>query len=86
MPIIKVKIPTSIEASKTSFNSTKPAIEIAGIPSKKVNLAASSRFHPFSIELVKVTPERETPGKRANICPKPITKPSLPEIDSNDFD
>ncbi len=50
---------------KISLNSTSPAIEIAGIPNKKENLADELLSKPDNSEVVIVIPERETPGIRA---------------------
>ena len=42
------------------------AREMAGIPKRKENLAASPLSHPESRALEIVTPDLETPGKMAN--------------------
>ena len=51
---------------KEEINSTIAAIEIAGIPSRKENFAASLLSHPDIKALEIVTPDLETPGKIAN--------------------
>ena len=56
----------------TLINSTKPANEIAGIPSRKENLAASSLSHPDISAIEIVAPEREMPGIIAKAWAKPI--------------
>ena len=43
-----------------------------GHPSKKENLAASSRFKPTINPPIMVDPEREQPGIRAKACVRPI--------------
>ena len=52
--------------SSEEINSTIPAIEIAGIPKRKENFAASPLSHPDIRALEIVTPDLETPGKMAN--------------------
>ena len=51
---------------KEEINSTIAAIEIAGIPKRKENLAASLLSHPDIRAVEIVTPDLETPGKIAN--------------------
>ena len=48
------------------INSTIAAIEIAGIPKRKENFAASPLSHPDIRALEIVIPDLETPGKMAN--------------------
>ena len=48
------------------MNSTKAAREIAGIPKRKENLAASPLSQPLTKAVEIVTPDLETPGKMAN--------------------
>ena len=48
------------------INSTIAASEIAGIPKRKENFAASPLSHPDIRALEIVTPDLETPGKMAN--------------------
>ena len=55
-------------------NSTTAANEIAGIPRRNENLAASFLFHPDKRAIEIVTPERDTPGKIANAWAIPIYK------------
>ena len=57
-----------------SKNSTKAAKEIAGIPIKKENLAASFLSHPDKSAIEIVTPERDTPGIIAKAWAIPIHK------------
>ena len=52
-------------------NSTKPEIEIAGMPIKKVSLAAVCLSIPENNAEVKVIPDLETPGNIARDCEKP---------------
>ncbi len=51
---------------KEEINSTSAAREIAGIPKRKENFAASLLSHPDIRALEIVTPDLETPGKIAN--------------------
>jgi len=51
---------------KEDINSTIAAREIAGIPKRKENFAASPLSHPVIKALEIVTPDLETPGKIAN--------------------
>tara|TARA_Y100001968_G_C18969194_1_gene531478 strand:+ start:267 stop:464 length:198 start_codon:yes stop_codon:yes gene_type:complete len=46
-------------------NSTKPEIEIAGIPTKKEIFAAALLSKPENNAEVKVMPDLETPGNNA---------------------
>ena len=48
------------------MNSTIAAREIAGMPKRKENFAASPLSHPDIKALEIVTPDLETPGKIAN--------------------
>ena len=52
-------------------NSTKPDIEIAGIPTRKESRAAVLLSIPENNAEVKVTPDLETPGNTAKHCEKP---------------
>jgi len=47
------------------MNSTIEAIEIAGMPKRNENLAASLLFQPNTRAVEIVTPDLETPGKIA---------------------
>ena len=60
------KTPPTLGSEKASFNSTNPAIVMAGIPNKKEKRAASALFHPSNSDAVSVLPERETPGIKAS--------------------
>ena len=60
------KNPNSKKSLKEEINSTIAAIEIAGIPKRKENLAASPLSHPDIRALEIVIPDLETPGKMAN--------------------
>tara|TARA_A100001388_G_scaffold189652_1_gene142647 strand:+ start:300 stop:584 length:285 start_codon:yes stop_codon:yes gene_type:complete len=51
---------------KEEINSTIAAKEIAGIPKRKENLAASLLSQPDTRAVEIVTPDRETPGIIAN--------------------
>ena len=51
---------------KQEMNSTIAAIEIAGIPKRKENFAASALSHPFIKAKEIVRPDLENPGKTAN--------------------
>ena len=51
---------------KEEINSTIAAIEIAGIPKRKENLAESALSHPDIKAVEIVTPDLETPGMIAN--------------------
>ena len=56
------------------MNSTIAAREIAGIPNRKENFAASLLHHPDIKAVEIVTPDLETPGKMANDWETPIKK------------
>ena len=58
--------PNEKKSLKEEINSTNAAREIAGIPKRKENLAASLLSHPDIKALEIVTPDLETPGKIAN--------------------
>ena len=51
---------------KEEINSTNAARQMAGIPKRKENFAASDLSHPDIRALEIVTPDLETPGKIAN--------------------
>ena len=59
---------------KEEMNSTIAASEIAGIPKRKENLAASPLSQPATKAVEIVTPDLETPGKTANAWERPIKK------------
>ena len=58
--------PNEKKSLKEEINSTIAAREIAGIPKRKENFAASLLPHPDIRALEIVTPDLETPGKMAN--------------------
>ena len=58
--------PNEKKLLKEEINSTIAAREIAGIPNRKENLAASPLSHPDIRALEIVTPDLETPGIIAN--------------------
>jgi len=58
--------PNDKNSLKEEMNSTIAAREIAGIPKRKENFAASPLSHPEIKALEIVTPDLETPGKIAN--------------------
>ena len=58
--------PNEETSLKEEINSTIAAREIAGIPKRKENFAASPLSHPDIKALEIVTPDLETPGKIAN--------------------
>ena len=65
-PIKRGRKPNEKNSLKEEINSTIAAREIAGIPKRKENLAASPLSHPDIRALEIVTPDLETPGKMAN--------------------
>ena len=65
-PTKRGRKPNEKKSSKEEKNSTIAAIEIAGIPKRKENFAASLLSHPDIRALEIVTPDLETPGKIAN--------------------
>ena len=50
---------------KEKMNSTKAARDIAGMPKRKENFAASPLSHPVTKQVEIVTPDLEMPGKIA---------------------
>ena len=58
--------PNAKKSLKEEINSTIAAREIAGIPKRKENFAASPLSHPDIKALEIVTPDLETPGTIAN--------------------
>ena len=58
--------PNEKKSLKEEINSTIAARDIAGIPKRKENLAASPLSHPDIRALEIVTPDLETPGNMAN--------------------
>ena len=73
-PTIKGKILYEENLLKELMNSTKAAREIAGIPKRKENFAASPLSQPETKAVEIVTPDLETPGKIANAWERPIKK------------
>ena len=65
-PTISGKKLNELDSLKEEINSTIAASEIAGIPKRKENFAASPLSHPDIKALEIVTPDLETPGKIAN--------------------
>ena len=65
-PTIRGGKPNEKNSSKEEINSTIAAREIAGIPKRKENFAASLLSHPDNKALEIVIPDLETPGKIAN--------------------
>ena len=59
---------------KENINWPKAAIEIAGIPKRKENFAASFLSQPNKSAKEIVTPDLDTPGIIANAWAKPINK------------
>ena len=59
---------------KEKINSTNAAREIAGIPSRKENLAALTLSQPDIKAVEIVMPDLEKPGITANAWEKPIKK------------
>ena len=58
--------PNVKKSLKEEINSTNAARDIAGIPRRKENFAASLLSHPDIRALEIVTPDLDTPGKMAN--------------------
>ena len=56
------------------MNSTIEAKEIAGMPKRKENFAASALSQPETRQVEIVIPDLETPGKIAKACETPIKK------------
>ena len=65
-PTKRGRKPNEKKSLKEEINSTIAAREIAGIPKRKENFAASPLSHPDIKALEIVTPDLETPGKIAN--------------------
>ena len=65
-PTKRGRKPNEKNSSKEEINSTIAAREIAGIPKRKENFAASPLSHPDIKALEIVIPDLETPGKIAN--------------------
>ena len=56
------------------MNSTIEAKEIAGMPKRKENFAASALSQPETRQVEIVIPDLETPGKMEKACKTPIKK------------
>ena len=65
-PTKRGRKPNEKNSLKEEINSKNAEREIAGIPKRKENFAASRLSHPEIIALEIVTPDLETPGKIAN--------------------
>ena len=74
MPINRGKKLNEEYSLKDEINSTIAANEIAGMPKRKENFAASLLSHPDKKLVDIVTPDLETPGIIANACEMPIKK------------
>ena len=59
---------------KEEINSTIAAREMAGMPRRNENLAASRLSQPFTRAVEIVIPDLETPGKTAKAWERPIKK------------
>ena len=73
-PAIKGKKLNAENSLKEVINSTIAAIEIAGMPNRKENFAASALSQPDTKAVEIVMPDLETPGKIAKACETPIKK------------
>ena len=73
-PTKRGRKPNEKKSLKEEINSTTAAIEIAGIPKRKENFAASPLSHPDIRAAEIVMPDLETPGITANAWEKPINK------------
>ena len=65
-PTKRGRKPNEKKSLNEEINSTIAAREIAGIPKRKENFAASALSHPDIKALDIVIPDLETPGKMAN--------------------
>ena len=65
-PTKRGRKPNEKNSLNEEINSTIAASDIAGIPKRKENFAASPLSHPDIRALEIVTPDLETPGKIAN--------------------
>ena len=61
-PIIRGRKLNEENSLKEEMNSTTAAIEMAGIPNRKENFAASPLSQPDARAVDKVTPDLDTPG------------------------
>ena len=71
---IRGKNPNEEDSLKEDMNSTIAARDIAGIPNRKENLAASPLSQPEIRAVERVIPDLETPGKIAKAWDKPIKR------------
>ena len=71
-PTIKGGKPNEENSLREEINSTIAARDIAGMPKRKENRAASRLSHPEIRAVEIVIPDLETPGKIANAWEKPI--------------
>ena len=85
IPINTGKMSMDEEVRKIVNNSTKPDIEIAGIPMRKENLAAVCLSIPENKAEVRVMPDLETPGIIEKACEIPINITSLNLISFSNF-
>ena len=78
MPNANVMMPilsNELVVSGVCSNNSVSAPVITGIASKKENRDASLREKPSNLPAAMVMPDRDTPGRSANICNKPTPKP-----------
>ena len=73
-PTINGKKPNEFNSLKEKMNWIIAAKDMAGMPKRNENLAASSLFQPDTRAVEIVIPDLETPGKIANAWEKPIKK------------
>ena len=73
-PTIRGKRLYEENSLKDEINSTIAAREIAGIPKRNENFAASLLSHPDTRAVEIVIPDLETPGKIAKAWERPIKK------------
>ena len=85
IPIIIGKTSIADDVRCKVNNSTNPDIEIAGIPTRKDNLAAVFLSIPENNAEVKVIPDLETPGNIARDCEMPNKIISLSLISLKNF-
>ena len=71
-PTISGKKLNELNSLKEEKNSTIAAKEIAGMPKRKENLAASPLSQPDTSAVEIVIPDLETPGKMAKAWESPI--------------
>ena len=76
-PTISGKKLDELNSLKEEMNSTIATRDMAGIPKRKENLAASPLSQPDTRAVEIVTPDLETPGIIANAWERPIKKLSV---------